>query len=139
MQAALTRLRATYPDTLRVVFKDFPLAHIHPQAHAAAQAARCAGDQNKYWEYHDVLFAHTDALEPDHLKGYATDVGLDAAEFATCLDGQTHAAAVDRDSALGAELGITGTPAFFVNGRFMSGAQSYATFVEAVEEALARR
>lgn len=122
-----------------MVFKDFPLTHIHPQAHAAAQAARCAGDQDKYWEYHDVLFTHTDALEPDQLKGYATDLGLDSATFATCLDTRIHAAAVDRDVALAAELGITGTPAFFVNGRFVSGAQSYETFVEVIEEALARR
>ncbi len=122
-----------------MVFKDFPLTHIHPQAHAAAQAARCAGDQNKYWEYHDVLFAHTDALEPDQLKGYAADLGLDSATFAICLDTRIHAAAVDRDVALAAELGITGTPAFFVNGRFVSGAQSYETFVEVIEEALARR
>lgn len=139
MQSALIRLRQTYPHTLRFVFKDFPLSHVHERAHEAARAARCAGDQGKYWEYHDVLFAHPNALEPEQLHRYAAELGLDVARFEVCLDERIHTAAVDNDLALGRQLGVTGTPAFFINGRFLSGAQPYEVFVEAIGDALARR
>ena len=75
-----------YGDKVRFVWKDFPLTSIHPDASKASEAAHCAGDQGKYWEYHDVLFANQRALQIDRLKGYATDLELDAAAFASCLD-----------------------------------------------------
>ena len=139
MQSALSQIQENYKDQVKFVFKDFPLTRIHPQAYKAAEAARCAGDQGKYWEYHDILFANIKALQPEDLKQYAADLKLDAAQFAACLDNNAYTAAVSKDLALGTRLGVSGTPAFFVNGRFLSGAQPYSAFAELIEEMLAAR
>ena len=139
MQSALSQIQKNYKDKVKFVFRDFPLTRIHPQAYKAAEAARCAGDQGKYWEYHDILFANIKALQPEELKQYAADLKLDAAQFAACLDNNAYTAAVSKDLALGTQLGVSGTPAFFVNGRFLSGAQPYSAFVELIEEMLAAR
>ncbi len=139
MQSALTQIQENYKDQVKLVFKDFPLTRIHAQAYKAAEAARCAGDQDKYWEYHDILFANTRALQPEQLKQYATDLKLDTAQFDACLDNNAYTGAVSKDLALGTQLGVTGTPAFFVNGRFLSGAQPYSAFAELIDEALAAR
>jgi len=120
-----------------VVFKDFPLDNIHPHARKAAEAARCAGDQNKYWELHDALFANANALDLANVKKLATDLKLDMTQFNTCVDGGKHAAAVTKDATEGADAGVSGTPAFFINGRPLSGALPFASFQEAIEEALA--
>ena len=120
-----------------MVFRDFPLTHIHAQAFAAARAARCAGEQKRYWEYHDILFSKTKALDLKDLKQYSADLNLNTAEFNQCLNGGSYADGVREDLAIGARVGVTGTPAFFINGRFLSGAQSYATFAEVIEESLA--
>ena len=134
-QATLNTIQETYKDQVRLVFKDFPLS-FHPQAQKAAEAARCAGEQNKYWDYHDVLFSNTKALQVDKLKQYAADLQLDTARFDACLDSGQQAAAVRRDFAQGSQLGVSGTPAFFINGRFISGAQQFSAFQELIDEAL---
>jgi protein-disulfide isomerase len=118
------------------VYKDFPLA-MHNNAQKAAEAARCAGEQDKYWEYHDILFANTSALEITNLKKFAADLQLDPARFDTCLDSGTYAAQVRKDFAQGQEVGVSGTPSFFINGRFLSGAQSFSSFQEIIDEVLA--
>ena len=118
------------------MFKDFPLS-IHNNAQKAAEASRCAGEQNKYWEYHDVLFKNINALASDNLKKYAADLKLEAAKFDSCLDSGKHAAAVNKDMADGMKVGVSGTPAFLVNGRFLSGAQPFSAFQEVIEEVLA--
>jgi protein-disulfide isomerase len=120
---------------VKIVYKDFPL-DFHKDARKAAEASHCAGEQGKYWEYHDVLFANISALGVDNLKKYATDLKLDVNQFTTCLDSGKHAAQIGKDMAEGAQAGVTGTPAFFVNGRFLSGAQPFASFQDAIEEAL---
>ena len=117
------------------MFKDFPLS-IHNNAQKAAEAARCAGEQDKYWEYHDVLFKNIAALGPDKLKKYAADLQIDTAKFNACLDSGKHAAAINKDMADGAKVGVSGTPAFLVNGRFLSGAQPFSAFQEIIEEEL---
>lgn len=137
MQSALNQIQENYKDQVKIVFKDFPLTHIHAQAYKAAEAARCAGDQDKYWEYHDILFANTRALQTNNLKQYAADLKLDTAQFDACLDNNAYTGAVSKDLALGTQLGVTGTPTFFLNGRFLSGAQAYSAFAELIEEALA--
>ena len=86
VEPTLKQLRETYGDKVRIVWKDFPLTQIHPQAFKAGEAAHCAGDQGKYWEYHDRLFANQQALQPADLKKHAADLGLDAAAFSSCLD-----------------------------------------------------
>ncbi len=129
-------MQETYQDQVKIVFKDYPLTNIHPHAQKAAEAARCAGEQGKYWEYHDILFANHAALAPELLKKYAADLQLDAAQFAACLDSDKYASAVNKDLAEGTRVGVSGTPAFFINGRFLSGAQPFSAFQQAIEEAL---
>lgn len=136
VQASLNLILSTYQDQVRLVFKDFPLSS-HPRAQKAAEAARCAGEQERYWDYHDVLFRNVKALEVEQLKQYAAELQLDTERFNTCLDSGQQTAAVRRDLAQGSQLGVSGTPAFFINGRFLSGAQPFTVFQETIDEALA--
>lgn len=133
----LERLRAAYPDKIRIAFKDFPLPN-HPQAPKASEAAHCASDQGKYWEMHDRLFENQRALEVPALKQHAVALGLDAAAFDECLDSGKHADVVDADLEEGRRMGIESTPTLFVNGRPVVGAQPYDYFVSVIEEELAR-
>lgn len=138
------QIKADYIDTgkVRYVFKDFPLSSIHPQAQLAAEAARCAGDQGAYLDMHHALFAGQDEWngrsDADAIfNGFAAELGLDAAAFGDCLASRQHEAAVLADVDQGISLGVNGTPAFFLNGNFLSGAQSFAVFQEAIESLLA--
>ena len=121
---------------MKIVYKDFPLA-IHANAQKAAEASRCAAEQGKYWEYHDRMFSNQATLAPDNLKKFAADLQMDTAQFDSCLDSGKYAQAVAKDVAEGNRVGVTGTPAFFVNGRFLSGAQPFNAFQDAIEDALA--
>lgn len=136
VQSTLTTLLDRYPGKIKLVFRDLPLAQLHPQAPRAAEAARCAQDQGKFWEYHDVLFRQAPKASDDDLKQYATDVGLDSEQFASCLNQNTHREAVQRDIDEATKLGLNGTPAFFVNGRPISGAQPLEKFVQMIDEEL---
>jgi protein-disulfide isomerase len=134
----LKRLREAYGDKVRVVWKDFPLTQIHPQAFKAAEAGQCAAEQGKFWEYHDKLFGNQQALQPDFLKQYAKDAGMDAAKFDTCLDSSKYAERVRTGAAAGAQLGVSSTPTVFVNGRMLEGAQPYEVFAAVIDEELAK-
>ena len=134
----LTRLKAKYGDQLRIVWKDFPIAAIHPQAHKAAEAAHCAGEQDKYWQYHDRIFANQSALDVEQLKEHAVAIGVEPDSFDTCLDSGRHAARVGEGVAEGKALGVNSTPTLFVNGRRVTGAQPYEVFEGLVEDELAR-
>lgn len=138
VQGELVKVRDTYKDKVKIVFKDFPLS-IHNNAQKAAEAARCAleQDKDKYWEYHDKLFANATSLAVDNLKKFAADLKFEPAKFNECLDSGKHAAAVNKDMADGTKIGVSGTPAFLVNGRFLSGAQPFSAFQEAIDDALA--
>jgi protein-disulfide isomerase len=134
------RLKAEFVDTGRVryVFKDFPLANIHPQASKAHEAARCAGEQGTYWVMHDHLFAGQAewAGYLDHVsvfKRYAAELELDTTAFDACLDSARWTEAVNADLAEGAGLGVRGTPNFFIDGYPLVGAQPYETFQYAIE------
>jgi protein-disulfide isomerase len=129
------KLKAEYGDKIVVAFRDFPLA-MHPRAEKAAEAARCASKQGKFWEYHDELF-HSKELDLDQLKAQAEALKLDSAEFDKCLDSGEQAAAVEKDRKEGLKLGLNGTPAFFVNGYFLSGAADYSTLHQLIEQQLA--
>jgi protein-disulfide isomerase len=133
----LKQLLERYPDKVRLAYRDFPLDSIHPQARRAAEAARCAQDQGKFWEYHDVLFAQSPQLALEDLRRYAGQVGLDVTKFDGCLAAGTHKAAVQRDLDEGNRLGITGTPAFFINGRTLTGAQPLEAFTRLIDQELA--
>lgn len=134
----LEQVVSTYGDRVRIVFRDFPLP-MHPQAPLAAEAALCAGALGDYWAYHDKLFANQQQLERPALERYATELGLDAEKFKACLDGGEYRDDVQADMARGKELGVTGTPAFFINGRFISGAQPFESFAQIINEELERK
>ena len=134
----LTRLKANYGDRLRIVWKDFPIASIHPKAQKAAEAAHCAGEQGKYWEYHNRIFANQSALDVAQLKEHAVAIGVEPDSFDTCLDSGRHAARVGEGVAEGKALGVNSTPTLFVNGRRVTGAQPYEVFEGIIEDELAR-
>jgi len=130
------RVREKYRDKIHYVHRDFPLP-FHANAHGAAEAARCAGAQGKFWGYHDGLFAG-DSLSTESLQQLADTVGLDRAEFDECLSSGRFKEAVDEDLRAGQKVGVRGTPAFFINGRMLSGAQSFEAFERVIDEELAR-
>jgi len=134
----LKQLRMKYGDRMRLVWKDFPLTQIHPQAFVAAQAGNCAREQGKFWEYHDKMFGNQSALQPANLKQYAADVGLDTAKFDQCLDSSKYEARVQAALGVGGQLGITSTPTVYVNGRMINGAQPIEVFQSVIDEELAR-
>jgi protein-disulfide isomerase len=124
-----------YPNDVKVVFKHFPL-DFHPYALKAAEAAECAADQGKFWEYHDALFANQNELEVNTLKYYAKEIGLDEDEFNRCLDSGAMAGRVDADKKEGLAKNVRGTPAFFINGEFISGARPFTVFDDAIQKEL---
>jgi protein-disulfide isomerase/plastocyanin len=119
---------------VKLVYRDFPLESIHPTARPAAEAGECADDQGKFYEFHDLAFENQRGLTRDNFVKWAGELGLDVDRFTKCLDSNTHAAEVSKDLADGTAAGVTGTPAFFVNGRLLSGAQPLSAF-EAIIEA----
>ena len=117
------------------MFRDFPLG-FHDRAQAAAEAAQCAHAQGKFWEYHDKLFENQKALHAEDLQKYAVDLGLDPDDFGECLDSERFRDDVVQDQREGSTFGVRGTPAFFVNGRFLSGSQPFDTFAKIIDEEL---
>ena len=131
----LQRLRQEYGDDLRVVFKHLPLP-MHskaPGAHAASVAAHRKG---KFWEMHDKMFAHQRLLSDAQYVAWAREIGLDVEKFEADRTSSEVRAIVERDLAEASKLGVSGTPAFFINGRFLSGAQPYENFKRVVDELL---
>jgi protein-disulfide isomerase len=127
-----------YAGKVRLVYRQFPLS-FHPHAAKAAEAALCAADQGKFWEYHDVLFKNQKKLEPTDLKAHATEVGIDPQKFGQCLDSGDKKKAVDADQQAGLAAGVGGTPAFFINGIFLNGAQPIDEFKKVIDGELARK
>ncbi len=130
------RVLTTYGNKIRFVYRNYPLPS-HPDARPAAEAAQCANEQGKFWEYHDRLFADQSKLDDDDLKASAAALGMDAAKFNACVDSHKYKAAIDADLQAGNEAGVNGTPAFFINGRMLSGAQPYDEFKKVIDEELA--
>jgi protein-disulfide isomerase len=133
----MTELLAKYPGKVKLTYRDFPLGEAHPQAHLAAEASRCAGEQGKYWEYHDLLFANSAKQTEDALLEDARALKLDDQKFDTCLNSGRYKTQVDKDVELGSRVGVVSTPAFFINGKFVSGAQPASTFEKIIDEQLA--
>ena len=131
----LQKLEAEYKGRVALAYKDLPLPS-HPHAQKASEAAHCAGVQGKYWEYHDLLFASKQYEIPD-LKQDARKLNLDTAAFDKCLDSGEQATAVRAQLGEAEKLGLSGTPSFFINGRFLSGAVDYPTLRTVVEQELA--
>jgi protein-disulfide isomerase len=136
VQPTFKELLKRYDGKIRLVHKDLPLDAIHPRARPAAEAARCAGEQGKFWEYHDRLYSDSSKFTEDELKKAANEVGLDVDAFGACFAGGKFKGAVQKDLLEGAQLGLTGTPAFFINGREFSGAQPLEAFAAIIDEEL---
>ncbi len=126
---------AAYPNQVRLVFRQFPL-DFHKEAPKAAEASLCAADQGKFWQYHDTLFANQQALQVPQLKEHAKKVGLDTAKFDKCLDSGEKASIVTADLEAGKKVGVNGTPAFFINGILLSGAQPAEEFKSIIDAEL---
>jgi protein-disulfide isomerase len=133
----VVKLHEEFGDQLAIYFKDLPLP-MHAQARKAAEAARCAGAQGKFWEYHDLLFSSRQ-LEIPQLKKDARDLSLDGPRFDKCLDSGAQAAAVEKDFEQAKQLGLEGTPSFFVEGHFFSGGVDYATLHDLVVQQLSAK
>ena len=138
VQPTFNELLSRYNGKVRLVHKDLPLESIHPQARQAAEAARCAYEQGKFWEYHDKLYATSPKASGDDLKSYAKEVGLNVDSFDRCFTSGKYKAVVQQDLNEGVQLGLTGTPTIFINGREISGNQSLEAFEAIIDEELAR-
>ena len=128
----------TYGDKIRFVYRHYPLPN-HPFARPAAEAAACAGEQGKFWQYHDLLFANPSKLSDADLKQHAAELGLNAPQFNSCVDTHKLKAMIDKDVKEGEEAGVNGTPAFFINGRMISGAQPLDVFTKIIDEELSAK
>jgi len=131
------QLLQEYGDKIRLVYRDFPLSSFHTNASPAAQAANCAGEQDAYWPYHDLLFSQQLALGTDTYLAYAKQLNLDETQYKECLDSGRAAAEVEADYEYAANLGVTGTPTFFINGMAIVGAQPYDNFKQLIDLELA--
>ncbi len=131
----LDRIHKEYGDDVRIVFKHLPL-RIHPKAPAAHAAAEAAHRQGRFWEMHDAIFADQAGMSPERYRAYAEQIGLDLERFDRDLNASDVRQRVGADTAEAEKLGVTGTPGFFVNGRFLSGAQPFEAFQRLIEEEL---
>lgn len=131
-QSVLTRVRARMGEELRFVYRHFPLREVHPRAQAAAEASEAAAAQRRFWPMHDALFGRRGRLEPRDLEAAARDAGVDVDALRAALQDGRFAPRVQRDRDGGTALGVTGTPAFFANGRLVAGAFDARSLVDAL-------
>ena len=137
MTDTLKQVKENYGETIRLVFRQYPLA-MHANAQKAAEASLCADEQGKFWPMHDLLFAEQKTLTVPDLKEKAKRLELDSAAFDACLDEGRFAAQVNQDMQAGAKAGVSGTPALFINGRFLSGAQPLESVSAVIDQELAK-
>jgi protein-disulfide isomerase len=128
-------VRQQMGDQLRFVFRHFPLVNMHPHALAAAEAAEAAGAQGRFWEMHDQLYEHQDALEPDDLLAYAEAIGLDLVRFARDIDAGVHTQRIQEDLESGLRSGVQGTPTFYINGVQHRGSYDVDSLMQALQTA----
>ncbi len=137
VEPTLTDLLKKYKGQVKLAFRDFPLSTIHPYAEGAAEAGRCAEAQGKFWPMHDAMYADQSKLGDSDLTATATRLGMDRSSFASCLKSGKYKAAIQQDVAAGQRAGVTGTPAFFINGQFLSGAVPESQFEQIIDSELA--
>jgi protein-disulfide isomerase len=139
------QLKETYIDTgkAKFAFRHYPLTSIHPNAQIASEASECANEQGKFWEYHDKVFAEQETWSPltltdvtNSLVSYAGDLGLNTDQFRSCVEGEKYKDKVNEDLEAGNQVQVDGTPAFFVNGYRLVGAQPFSEFERVIEEEL---
>jgi protein-disulfide isomerase len=136
-QGTVEQVLQQYAGKVRLVHMDFPLDN-HNRAVPAARAARCAGEQERFWDYHRNLLSADGDLTDEDLKRRATALGIDMEKFSTCLASDRHMAVVREGAESGARLSVTGTPTFFVNGRVLTGARPFEHFQEVIDSELSR-
>ena len=132
-----TQLRQNYAKQVRIVYRDFPLTSIHPEATPAAEAANCANEQEAFWPFHDKLLGGSLDLSAAAYQQYATELGLDMTRFNECLASHRYADEVQADFDFAANLGVQSTPTFFINGIPLVGAQPYSVFKQVIDKELA--
>ncbi len=135
-EGAVKRILESYQGKVRFVFRDFPSPQIHAYAMKAAEAAACANEQGKFWEYHDALYADQSKLAVAELQATAGRLGLDDGVFRKCLESGKFAGEVSQDMADGIKAGVNGTPSFFINGILLAGAQRYEKFAQVIDTEL---
>ncbi len=138
VEPTLKRLKQEYANDVRFVVKHNPLP-IHPKAPAAARAAMASAKQGKFWEMHERIFADQKKLDDKDLRAHAEALGLDLEQWEKDRASSEVAALIAADQAEARRLGATGTPAFFINGRFLSGAQPYEVFKTRIDEELSKK
>ncbi|MEM4134007.1 MAG: DsbA family protein [Candidatus Micrarchaeia archaeon] len=138
VQPTIKQILNDYKGKVKLYYKQFPLIQIHPNARKAAEAALLAGDQGKFWEYHNKLFENQNNLDVESLKRYAAELGLDTVKFNAGLDNGEKATQVNSELQEGLANGVQGTPTFFINGQMISGAQPYSVFKQVIDAQLAQ-
>jgi len=136
-QETYPQLREAYGDRIRFVYRDFPILQLHPNAAISAQAANCANEQEKYWEYHDLLLTNQNQSDRAALGNFAEQLDLDINAFDECIDSGRYEQEVNADVQEGSRYGVQGTPTFFINGRPIVGAQPFEVFSAIIDEELA--
>lgn len=138
IEPTVKKVLARYGDKVSFSYRDFPLTAIHSQAMIAAEASRCALEQEKFWEYHDQLFAAS-SLEKNSLIEYARNLKLDDKQFESCLNSEKYKADIEKDEQEGRKAGINGTPGFFINGVEINGAKPESEFTSIIDDELSRK
>jgi len=136
--ATMDQIMKDYAGKVKRVWINFPLTSIHPYAMKAAEAGECAGEQGKFWQMHNKIFANQSAITEDDLKGYAKDLGLNTDQFNSCFDDGKYASKIQQQMAAAQAAGVTGTPGTFVNGELVKGAYPYDTFKQLIDAELAK-
>jgi protein-disulfide isomerase len=137
-QDTVEQVLARYKDRVKLVHRDLPLQALHPASWKAHEAGRCAEEQGRFWEYRALLYKNSPAASPEQLTTYASQVGLNVSDFTKCVDSGKFNTVVQKDEEEANRLGIQGTPAFFINGRLLSGAQPESEFVRIIEDELSK-
>ena len=133
----IKELLKKYDGKVKLAYRDLPLQEVQSKMHGAAEAARCAGEQGKFWEYHDRLFENQDEYSEAAFKQFAASLKLNSDQFATCLESGKFKPQIQEDLQEAIRLGATGTPALFINGVFVNGARPQPEFEEIIEAELA--
>lgn len=135
LAATMQEIEEAYSGQVQIMFRQYPLS-FHPHADGAARAAVCAHEQGKFWEYHDELFSHQRDLTPENLLRLGSNIGLDTGALEACMESSFARNQVDADQAAGEEIGVTGTPYFFINGTMYAGAYPFEAISELIDELL---
>lgn len=135
----MNQVMAAYPDKIRFAYKELPLRELHPNAQISAEAAECAGDQGKFWEMHDMLFANQNKLDLNSIGKYVEQLKLNKTEFDGCISSGKFKAKIDADVKLATDFGVGGTPAFFINGQLMNTDPTLENFKAVIDPLLATK